>query len=740
MNKKDLLEELKKNLPEGLAFEDIHARVPEALWRANQEAAAIAALRGIFDASAYLRRYADVAEAGVAPLEHYVRHGVWESRVFTCRAQAAFCGNVAQSALPEKTRPKVSVIVPVYNNGRFLRECFDSLIGQSLKDLEIIIIDDGSTEAEALDIMAEYEKKDTRITVIHKKNTGYGHTMNAGLDRASGKYVGFLESDDYMAMDAFAYMYDVCEQHSLDYIKTDFIRFYGGLKEKRSFQKLTVLAEDENKYDKVLDSWSDTRTYTRLNVIWNGLYNLDFINKYKIRFHETPGASFQDNGFWFLTYIFGRRFMLTHKHTYHLRRDNIQSSVFDRSKGYAMVNEFKYIENKLKEYHLYDRFKFLFVLKKFETYEFMLRFVDKMFIEDLFKIYVHEFSKAQAKGEISKKYFDKEYIEVCKYVEGRFLDIEVKRPDVSIIMPVYNAEKYIEECMKSLLSQTMKEIEIICIDDGSTDNSNPILRKMAFADKRIKLFWQENAGAGNARNVGMKNAIGDYIFFLDADDIFAPTLVEDMLKTIRETDADFCVCKSESLNDQTGKTFQMWYSVNQAHRPIKKVFAPEEIKGEIFRLFVGWPWDKVYKKQFIDKNNLKFQELSCTNDLLFVYSALVSAQRISICDKTLVKHRERNPYSISNMREKNPDNFIIALRALKKYMQSKNIYCKFYRSFISYCVRLYNWQFKTLLGLSALNIAKKRERFIMEFDIDKLPVQLFYDPEEWKIFNEIHAD
>ena len=122
---------------------------------------------------------------------------------------------------------------------------------------------------------------------------------------------------------------------------------------------------------------------------------------------------------------------------------------------------------------------------------------------------------------------------------------------VSVIIAVYNAEKYLVQCLDSVLNQTLKEIEIILVNDGSTDNSMQILEKYQKKDARVRVINQENQGAAAARNAGMKLAVGEYLSFLDADDFFSPEMLEEMYAGCVEQDADISVIRSKEYNEQS---------------------------------------------------------------------------------------------------------------------------------------------------------------------------------------------
>jgi glycosyltransferase involved in cell wall biosynthesis len=231
---------------------------------------------------------------------------------------------------------------------------------------------------------------------------------------------------------------------------------------------------------------------------------------------------------------------------------------------------------------------------------------------------------------------------------------------VSVILPVYNVEPYLDECLMSIIKQTMTDIEIICINDGSTDGSANLLKKYAEKDSRIIIVNQQNAGAGAARNNGMRLARGEYLSFLDADDFFELTMLEEAYHRCKKFDADFVVFRSNAYISDPPRFKPTLWTIKDDLLPDKKVFNYKDIKKDIFKVFNGWAWDKLYKRNFIVSNNLYFQEQRSTNDLLFVFSALVSAKRITVLQNTLAHHRTNLSDSISVTREKSWECFYFA--------------------------------------------------------------------------------
>ena len=184
-------------------------------------------------------------------------------------------------------------------------------------------------------------------------------------------------------------------------------------------------------------------------------------------------------------------------------------------------------------------------------------------------------------------------------------------PKVSIIIPIYNNEKYLMESIDSVLNQTFQDFEIISINDGSTDNSLKILEEYAKKDSRIKIVTQENKGAGSARNEGLKLAKGEYLAFLDGDDFYNLDFLEKMLKKSIDTNSDIVICRANRFDTETGETSKINYSLKTNFLPEKDVFSYKDIPDKIFNIAQNWNWNKVFKRDFIEKNNIKFQEINC---------------------------------------------------------------------------------------------------------------------------------
>ena len=240
--------------------------------------------------------------------------------------------------------PKISIIVPVCNVEKYLSKCLDSIVNQTLKNIEIICVDDGSTDNSGA-ILDSYSQNDSRIKVIHKKNSGYGNSMNVGMDCAEGEYIGIVESDDCILPEMYEELYKAAKESNLDFVKSDAVFWW----ERIGYSYNVHYDYLQEYYDKVLMGNARHVFYKFLMNIWTGIYKRDFLKNHNIRFNETPGASYQDNGFWFQTMTFADRAMWIGKSYYMYRQDNPMASIKSEAKVLAMSNEYDYIEKILKD-------------------------------------------------------------------------------------------------------------------------------------------------------------------------------------------------------------------------------------------------------------------------------------------------------------------------------------------------------------------------------------------------------
>ena len=300
--------------------------------------------------------------------------------------------------------PKVSIVIPVYNAETYLKECLESVVHQTLEDIEIVCIDDGSTDRSGA-MLDEYASRDSRFKVIHKANGGYGKAMNAGIDAATGEYIGIVEPDDYIEPAMYETLYSKAKESDLDLIKSGFRRFrHDGNSEVIS--ECEVPDRTGKLHGVLLDLTENLTPYKFPMNTWTGIYRRAYLNKYHIRHHETPGASFQDNGFWLQTFWHAKRAMFIPDVFYNYRCDNPNSSVTNPEKVFCMKEEYDWIREFLeKDQELRKKFLGVYFLKKFHNYQWTFNRIDRKFKKNFLLVFHKEFREAYKKGEIDLSLF-----------------------------------------------------------------------------------------------------------------------------------------------------------------------------------------------------------------------------------------------------------------------------------------------------------------------------------------------
>lgn len=530
---------------------------------------------------------------------------------------------------------KVSIIVPVCNVEKYLKECLDSIINQTLKEIEIICVNDGSSD-NSESILEEYANKDKRVKVIDKENAGYGHAMNLGMDMASGEFIGIVESDDYVDIHMYETLYKAAVENKVDYVKCDFNRFID-IDTGREFTYMR--SAEKNYYNRVLDVKKEKRIF-KFNVqTWTGLYNRNFIINNLIRHNETPGASFQDNGFYYKTFCNAQRIMFIDKPYYFYRFDNPNSSIHNKGKVDAVIKEFDYILEYAKKCNLEEDYFQLYYWKKYRSYLYTLERIAEELKKDFFDYFSKDLKDMVETGKIKKEVFSaNEWDNINWIIEKpeNYYNIRVKQQKVTVIVPVYNVEKYVEQCLDSIVSQTLKEIEVICINDGSTDKSLSKLLNYQKKDKRICVYNQLNIGVGATRNRGIDMAHGEFVIFMDPDDFYpTPDVLETLYKYAKKYNVKI---SGGSFSDYINGEIKADYKGTLVDYLFKedKVYNYKDYQFDYgFHRFI-------YNTQMLRDNKIYFPKLKRFQDPPFFVHAMLCAEQFYGMKKTVYCYRRNS--------------------------------------------------------------------------------------------------
>ncbi len=312
-------------------------------------------------------------------------------------------------------------------------------------------------------------------------------------------------------------------------------------------------------------------------------------------------------------------------------------------------------------------------------------------------------------------------------------------PRVSVIVPVYNSEPYLPQMLDSVLAQTLQEIEIICVDDGSTDRSGEILKDYAERDARIRVLFQQHANAGAARNLGLDHAEGQYLIFLDADDFFEKEMLEECIAVFERENSDIVVFSAIQYDDRTGESKPLHRSLRKDYLPDHVPFTPAEMQKYLFNAFQNWPWNKVFRRSFIERENIRFQCIQRTNDMAFVCEALAKAGSISILDKAFTHYRIGTSSNLQATNHLAPRAFWEAYLETRKRLIDAGLYEQFEQSYTNWVIEgaLYN------IRVNKQADAKQYARGIIKFEGEKEfgflqhEREYYYKPQQYDEYRQI---
>lgn len=592
-----------------------------------------------------------------------------------------------------KNTPKLSIVVPCCNVEKYLDQCLSSIVNQTLKEIEIICINDGSKDG-TLGIIKSYAAKDDRIVILDKPNSGYGDSMNKGFNMANGEYIGIVESDDFIEPDMFRTLYETAKQFDADVVKSNFW-FYWSNPEKNELHEYFKRKE----CGKVIcpREYDGGSLFGRKPSIWSAIYKKSFIREKNIGFLPTPGASFQDTSFTFKVYSSAERMVCLYDAFLHYRQDNENSSVNNADKkAYCICDEYNEIKKYILEHEdmaddlypiygaafydtciwMYERLSpekrrtYIFEMSQWfselldecdiESLDFgeawwksrdMLRIVD-----DPLEYHVWRNTERYKQGEDKIKY------DITSIPLNNLADVLKKqqakehKPMFSVIMPVYNCEKFLQSAYDSLALQTMEDFEVICINDGSKDHSLSVLEKLAKQDERIVIINKPNEGPAKARNVGIEAAIGQYIIFLDSDDYYDIHTCERLSEEISSVKKFDAIVFGGNIFPEVPRASDWLYDVLTTPNAYYEKITEKDMLTE--KYFKVYSWRVCFDAEFIKKNKLGFNpDFKYGEDALFMFDALTKMEGVLVISDKLYNYRHYNPDSLMNGMYRQPEKY-----------------------------------------------------------------------------------
>ena len=506
----------------------------------------------------------------------------------------------------------ISIIVPIYNAENYLKSCLDSVLSQTFKDFEVLMVNDGSTDSSAT-ICQAYVECDSRFRYFEKENGGLSDARNYGLDRAQGAYITFLDADDFLFENYLEKLYQASLLSDSDILIGGYCRFDGSdfYFYNDHFKSDSVISFTSAQAIQILDSMLDVPFLT-FSTAWGKLFKRGLFDE--LRF---PYGKYAEDQFliWKL----------------YMRADNIH--VFNNASyvyrmnpsGLSSVFSLKhldYIDAIEERIRATKDLEGINIQHSFNMYDYVLQRM-------LGQLEAHQF--------LDEAEQVREKLELAERTEYPFL-LENKNDLISIIVPIYNVEKYLRMCLDSIENQTYSNIEVLLIDDGSTDDSCKICQEYVSRDSRFRYIKKENGGASDARNFGIARAKGEYLSFVDSDDWLSLTYVEDLYQTSIRTHSDTVVSHYTIYSEK-----DRHYHVHIWDDYYEKTYTGEELVLSLPSLELNGyvyitSWGILFKKELF--NHIRFPKGKSIEDSWTNYKLFFQSNLVTYIHKEIYYHRE----------------------------------------------------------------------------------------------------
>ena len=506
----------------------------------------------------------------------------------------------------------ISIIVPIYNVENYLKSCLDSVMSQTFKDFEVLMVNDGSTDNSAT-ICQAYAECDSRFRYFEKENGGLSDARNYGLDRAQGSYITFLDADDFLFENYLEKLYQASRLSDSDILIGGYCRFDGSdfYFYNDHFKSESLISFTSAQAIQVLDSMLDVPFLT-FSIACGKLFKRDLFNE--LRF---PYGKYAEDQFliWKL-YMKADKIHVFNNASYVYRMNpSGLSSVFS-------LKHLDYIDALEERIRATKDLEGIDIQHSFNMYDYVLqrmlgRLEEHQFLEDADKV--------------------REKLELAKQKEYPFL-LEQKNDLISIIVPIYNVEKYLRMCLDSIENQTYSNLEVLLIDDGSTDDSGKICQEYVARDSRFRYIKKENGGASDARNFGIDRASGEHLSFVDSDDWLAPTYVEDLYQVAKRTHADTVVAHYTIYNEEDRHyhvhIWDDYYERTYTGKELVLELPSLELNGYIFIT----SWGILFNRRLF--KHIRFPKGKVIEDSWTNYKLFFKSERITYIHKEIYFHRE----------------------------------------------------------------------------------------------------
>lgn len=532
-----------------------------------------------------------------------------------------------------QTTPTVSVIMPVYNVEPYLDTAISSVLEQDFSDLELILIDDASTD-NGRKILAKYWRKDPRVRVFgldHNTLGGAGVPSNIGIRAARGEFIAFADSDDYVTQTGLARMVALAEEHEAEVVIGDFLNFSDKATEgERAYDHA---AWNEFPLDTPISAFTHPDLFRLSPVPWRKLYRRDFMQANGILYPEGD-YFYEDNPLhWFVLSRAQRVVACNEVISYHRQEREGQTMGAHAYKLGAFVSHANTVLNFISE-STDERRDVLF--EAFFTYLDRGNWTVKAQTQPV----AAELIRRGLGDLYERAMIAAPTAPVPPLVRSRLATFKSAYPDLdlTIVIPVFNSADLISQTLDSVLTLPGLRFNVLVVDDGSTDESLSILREYEENFANVHVFAQGNRGAGRARNSIIPLCTGRYTYFLDADDVID---ADALALAVAQADAEaadlmFVSYRIDFVDE--GRSQPMFGNDREIWSVLPELTQNDQRQALLAQL-VNYPWNRVIRTSLLHDANIFFGATIVHNDVLFHWHTIVSAQNISYLDVEVCAHR-----------------------------------------------------------------------------------------------------
>lgn len=547
--------------------------------------------------------------------------------------------------------PKVSVILPIYNAGSYLEPCLESIRLQTLEDIEVLCVNDGSKD-DSLATMQKFADKDARFKVLDKPNGGYGHSLNYGLAHATGEYIAIVEPDDFIDPDMYRDLYRYAHvDGSADVVKGSYWEYFDG---RDGFEEEIREPNISRCMPKTAHAFTldeNAEVFCHHPSIWSAIYRRAFLEEQGIRFVEPKGAGWADNPFFVETLVSASRIVWVPKAYYFYRQTNPSASSFlkdfhipfDRAREMRKILADHQVSNDILAAFYLREFDYIFsVIGEFgfDAIDLEIRTLIQEVLDSMDSDIVHTNPKLRHKDVKLYDNFNEYHLATVELTDGVFRSalVQAEQPRVSYVLPITRDGSWIEESLKCLQALDQPACEIICVNCGSTDQSLLITHVAAEADARIICLERDYGSVPAGINAAMEQATGEYLF------VWSPDTAVDS-RFLKAIDAALTEQPDALLIDQDmrfsvdvmrvmGEVYalddsRVQSSPNVVDSYISKPLDPKDIASFVFNCSAPQFRTAFYKLSFLREKGLVFDAADLCGDGSFTVRAALAARAVA---------------------------------------------------------------------------------------------------------------